>query len=145
MPQTKKLTQQKSIFSQFWRLEVQDQGASSVGFQRDLSSWLADNCCFLTWPFLCADGSVQSLSRVRLFATPSTSARQASLSFTISQSLLKLMSIESVMPSNHLILWREGKKGGREWERLINWSVVSSTSCKDTSPIGLGPFSYDLI
>ena len=48
--------------------------------------------------------SVQSLSRVRLFATPWTAARQVSLSFTISQSLLKLMSIESTMPSNHLIL-----------------------------------------
>ena len=48
--------------------------------------------------------SVQSLSCVRLFATPSTAARQASLSFTISLSLLKLMSSESVMPSNHLIL-----------------------------------------
>ena len=46
----------------------------------------------------------QSLSHFRPFATPWTAARQASLSFTISQSLLKLMSIESVMPSNHLIL-----------------------------------------
>ena len=50
--------------------------------------------------------SVQSLSRVRLFATPGTAARQASLSITYSQSLSKLMSIESVMPSNHLILCR---------------------------------------
>ena len=49
---------------------------------------------------------VQSLSHVLLFATPWTAARQASLSFTISWSLLKLMSIESVMPSNHLILCR---------------------------------------
>ena len=48
--------------------------------------------------------SVQSLSRVRLFATPRTAARQASLSITNSQSLLKLMSVESMMPSNHLIL-----------------------------------------
>ena len=48
--------------------------------------------------------SVQWLSHVRLFATPWTAARQASLSITNSQSLLKLMSIESVMPSNHLIL-----------------------------------------
>ena len=48
--------------------------------------------------------SVQSLSRVRLFATPWTAARQASLSITNSRSLLKLMSIESVMPSSHLIL-----------------------------------------
>ena len=47
---------------------------------------------------------VQSLSRVQLFVTPWTAAHQASLSFTISQSVLKLMSIESVMPSNHLIL-----------------------------------------
>ena len=50
--------------------------------------------------------SVQSLSRVRLFVTPWTAARQASLSITNSQSLLKLMPIESVMPSNHLILCR---------------------------------------
>ena len=47
---------------------------------------------------------VQSLSRVWLFATPWTAACQASLSITNFQSLLKLMSIESVMPSNHLIL-----------------------------------------
>ena len=47
---------------------------------------------------------VQALSRVRLFATPWTAARQASLSITDSWSLLKLMTIESVMPSNHLIL-----------------------------------------
>ena len=47
---------------------------------------------------------VQSLSRVRLFATPYTAACQASLSITNSRSLLKLMFIESVMPSNHLIL-----------------------------------------
>ena len=48
--------------------------------------------------------SVQSLSRVRLLVTPWTAARQASLSITKSRSLLKLMSIVSVMPSNHLIL-----------------------------------------
>ena len=50
--------------------------------------------------------SVQSLSHVQLFATPWTAACQASLSITNSQSLLKLMSIESVMPSKHLILFR---------------------------------------
>ena len=48
--------------------------------------------------------SVQSLSCVQLFVTPLSAARQASLSITNSQSLLKLMSIELVMPSNHLIL-----------------------------------------
>ena len=47
---------------------------------------------------------VQSLIRVQLFAAPWTAARQASPSFTTSLSLLRLMSIESVMPSNHLIL-----------------------------------------
>ena len=47
---------------------------------------------------------VESLSHVRLFVTPWTAACQASPSFTISQNLLKLRSIESVMPSNHLIL-----------------------------------------
>ena len=54
-------------------------------------------------PFFC---SVQSLSWVPLFATPWTAARQASLSITISRRLLKLMSIESVMPSIHLVLCR---------------------------------------
>ena len=49
--------------------------------------------------------SVQPLSRVQLFATPWIAALQGSLSITNSQSLLKCMSIESVMPSNHLILW----------------------------------------
>ena len=47
---------------------------------------------------------VHSLSDIRVFATPWTIALQASLSFTVPQSLLKLMSIESMMPSNHLIL-----------------------------------------
>ena len=58
----------------------------------------ASHCCVV---FM---GSVQSLSRVWLFATPRTTAPQASLSITNSWSLLKLMSIESVMPSNNLIL-----------------------------------------
>ena len=50
--------------------------------------------------------SVQSLIRVQLFATPWIAARQASLSITNSRSSPRLMSIESVMPSSHLILWR---------------------------------------
>ena len=58
-----------------------------------------DNVVFNTY------SSVQSLCCVRLFATQWTTARQASLSITNSQSLPKLMSIESVMPSNHLILY----------------------------------------
>ena len=68
------------------------------------------------WPWECTSAlgpsichyfsSVQSLSRVRLFATPWIAARQASLSITISRSSLKLKSIESVMPFSHLILCR---------------------------------------
>ena len=55
------------------------------------------------YSFLCYIVVVQSLSCVRLFATPWTAAHQASLSFTISRSLLELTSIESVMPCSHLI------------------------------------------
>ena len=62
---------------------------------------LSSNECTIWPPEAC---SVQSLSRVWLFATPWITACQASLSITNSQSLLKLMSIESVMPSNLLIL-----------------------------------------
>ena len=58
-------------------------------------------CCDSTCPQF---SSVQSLSHVWLFATPWTAARHASRSITNSQNLFKLMSIESVMPSNHLIL-----------------------------------------
>ena len=54
---------------------------------------------------LCPSSSVQSLFRVWLFVTPWTAARQASLSITNSWSLLKLMSIESVIPSNHILLY----------------------------------------
>ena len=59
--------------------------------------------------FMCYNmefSSVQLLSRIRLFATPCIAGRQASLSITNSQSSLKLMSIESVMPSSHLIFCR---------------------------------------
>ena len=59
---------------------------------------------YLTSYLPCKFSSVQSLTCVQLFATPRTAARQASLSIINSQSLLKLMPIESVMQSNHLIL-----------------------------------------
>ena len=64
-----------------------------------------------------AGSSVQSLSHVQLFEIPWTAARQASLSFTNSQSSLKLMSIKLVMPSNHLILC---------WPLLLLPSVFAS-------------------
>ena len=60
-------------------------------------------CTYIKFTF--SISSVQLLSHVQLFATPWTAACQASLSITNSQSLLKLMSIELVMPSNHLILY----------------------------------------
>ena len=78
----------------FWAQEI---GFSKNGFTRvnsHVSQW------FLTF------SSVRSLGRVRLFVTPWISACQASLSITISQSSLKLTSIELVMPSSHLILCR---------------------------------------
>ena len=64
-----------------------------------------DNC-ILNIRYWLTLSSVQSLSRVWLFATPWITARQASLSITNSQSSLKLISIELVMPSSHLILCR---------------------------------------
>ena len=65
--------------------------------------WGACSARHWTRCYICLRAGV-SLSRVLLFAAPLTEARQTSLSSTISQSLLKFMSIESVMPSNHLIL-----------------------------------------
>ena len=74
---------------------------------------IPDLCIFLSFSLpsfqaviLIQFSSVQSLSCVRLFATPWTAARQASLSITNPWSLFKLISIESAMPSNHLILCR---------------------------------------
>ena len=76
-----------------------------------LTGWGSSRLLPVCWVFLpwkavgvCQKHSVQLLSRVWLFATPQTVACQASLSFTISWILLKLMSIESAMPSNYLIL-----------------------------------------
>ena len=71
-----------------------------------ISAFYEKNSFWDSWKFWNSTvfSSVQSLSRVRLFVTPWTAARQASLSITNSRSLLKLTSIKSVMPSNHLIL-----------------------------------------
>ena len=75
--------------------------ALAGGFLTISATWEAQvlSDLFLNTQF----GSVQSLSHIRLFVTPWTAACQTSLSITSSQSLLKLMSIESVIPSNHLI------------------------------------------
>ena len=96
--------------------EERSQGRGAWGFRSHitfLELFASVNCKILfcrevilgSWKHLEASSSVQSLSHVRLFATPRTAARQASLSIANSQNLLKLMSIESVMP-NYLILCR---------------------------------------
>ena len=72
----------------------------------NLHSWLISLLVLLTLCYKTRFSSAQSVSCVWLFATPWTAARQASLFITNSRSLLKLMSIKSVMPSNHLILCR---------------------------------------
>ena len=99
--------------------------------------------------------SVQSLSLVRPFTTPWTAACQASLSFTISQSLLKLMSIESVMPSNHRILchllfllpsiFPIIRVFSNEWTLRVRWTkyrsfsftISPSNDSQDWFPLGL--------
>ena len=76
---------------------------------RHLHPWLHQcpkwTTFLIHWP-LFLSVSVQPFSHVRLFGTPWTAARQASLSITSSRSLHKLVPVESVMPSNHLILFR---------------------------------------
>ena len=84
--------------------------------------------------------SVQSLSRVQFFVTTWTTARRASLSITNSQSLLKLMSIESLMPSNHLILCHPRRLApsicpsirafSNEWVLWFRWSKYWGFSFK---------------
>ena len=92
-----------------------------------LSLWLLKSFEVFDYKFV-----VQSLNRVWLFTTPWTTAHQASLSFTISRRLLKLMSIESVMPSNHLILCHPllllpSKSCPESGSFLISWIFVSGT------------------
>ena len=70
------------------------------------SKKLSTSASLTMWKPLTLFSSVQLLSRVQLFMTPWNTACQASLSITNSWSLLKLISIESVMPSNHLIIYR---------------------------------------
>ena len=86
-----------------WVTELNWAKSSSLrGWSPQYFCFNYNNSCLMIHQFT----SVQSLSRVWLFATPWTAASQASLSITNSLSLPKLMPIESVMPSNHLILCR---------------------------------------
>ena len=110
--------------------------------------------CCSPWPAtsLFSFSSVQSLSRVRLFATPWAAARQASLSNTNSQSPPKPMSIESVMPSNHLIfccplfllfsifpgirIFSNELTHHIRWPKYWSFSFNISPSTQDWSPLG---------
>ena len=80
---------------------------------------------------------VQSLSCVQLFVTPWIAACQASLSFTISQSFLKLTSIESMMPSNHLILCSSFSSFSSESALLIRWPNYCSFSFSIVLPVNI--------
>ena len=83
-----------------WEVRWKRLRAGGEGGNRGWYGWMAS---LTQWTLVAA---VQSLSRVWLFATSWTAAHLASLSFTISRNLLKLMSMESVMPFNHLVLCR---------------------------------------
>ena len=105
------------VFLGPWDFTGMNTGVVGTSYSRG-SSWPRDWTCFSCISCICRQiflplappgkphfvSVVQSLSCVQLFETPWTAARQTTLSFTISWSLLKLMSIESVMPFNHLIL-----------------------------------------
>ena len=109
--------------------------------------------CIWVWVWEESFSSVQSLSRVRLFATPWIAVRQVSLSITNSRSSLKLMSIKLVMPSSHLILCRFSSCpqalpasesfpmshlftwGGQSIEVSVSASVLSLNT-QDWSPLG---------
>ena len=98
--------------------------------------------------------SVQSLSRVQLIVTLWTAALQASLSITDYQSLLKLMSFELVMPSNHLVLCRplllpsvfpSFRAFSNEWALCIRWPKYWSFSISPSNEYsGLISFRIDL-
>ena len=113
-----------------------------------LNAWkcqVKQNQYFVYWKILTAFqfSSVQSLSRARLFATPWITARQASLSITNSRSLLRLMSIESVMPSSRLILCRDHLSKWHLKERspaeLFQAGILSpgSSLCEIPDPVEL--------
>ena len=100
---------------------------------------------------------VQSLSCVRLFVTPWTAAHQASLSFTISWSLLKLLSIELVMPSSHLVLClplllrpsvfpsSRVFSSGIRWLKYWSFSFSISPSSEYLGLISLKIYWFDLL
>ena len=97
----------KNIWVLQWKslnlhLQTKDRVSSFAGIQK-IMYW-DHPVCFYSWRIPAKGVVFQVLSHIQLFATPYTAPCQASLFLTISQSLLKLMSIESVMPSNHLVL-----------------------------------------
>ena len=106
----------------------------SSPFSICLKSWLLSNI-FLMFLLICIIYSAQSvqlsLSLVPLFSTPWTAARQASLSITNSQSLLRLMSIKSVMPSNHPLSSRSSPAFSlSQYQGLFQWISSSHQVAK---------------
>ena len=97
--------------------------------------------------YMCSFKSVQSLSHVQLFETPWTAACQASLSFNISQSLFKLMSIELVMPLNHLILchpllllssiFLSIRVFSKEWALCIDGQCIGASASASVFPMNI--------
>ena len=122
-----------------WRIsEGKKNGCESEGVRKGfLKKW------YLSWGLSVGGvGSVQSLSCVWLFATPWTAARQASLSFTVSWSLLKLMSIESMMLSRGVVYYENGPNSSPSlYPQLLlcNFVVLptSLTICKSAMWLAL--------
>ena len=79
--------------------------------------------------------SVQSLGHVQIFKTPWTAAHQTSLSFTISRSLLKFTSIESVMPSNHLILFKNNSCNASQVALVVKNPPANAGDIRDPGSI----------
>ena len=97
-PLTVWITENSGKFLKRWKYQT------TFSASREICMWVQKQQFKLYMKQHQFNSVVQSLSCVRLFVTPWNEAHQASMSITNSQSLLKLMSIESVMPSNHLVL-----------------------------------------
>jgi len=113
---------------------------ANMGKPQDAPQWGSGYLSAVHQVMVYQVSSVQPLSRVRLFATPWTAARRASLSITNSRSLLKLTSIESVMPSSHLILGRlmQCHSALKEKARRNREEMQRKRKCKRERPVCKG-------
>ena len=132
-----------------WHLEINGQHGMILKYEKKKARLsfsfvlLLENICLITfWTYFYRlksgwISSVQLLSPVRLFAAPWITAHQASLSITNSQSLRKVMSVESVMPSSHLVLCHPPAFSFSQHQGLFQWvdflyqvakSIISSSN-----------------